>query len=244
MKRSASTLVTAATEEYPGIESYGISVTTLEEVFLRVAGCDFDEPGCVAQEKTFPAPGASQADEYCVPKKFPCAKLSRRFYGFVMIMCRTVRRSCELFFAAVCCFINFISMRCCCTSVLSRSDFWQHSKALLKKRARSARRDQKTIVFQLVIPAVFLLFGLLLLKLKPHPDQQAVMFTTSNFNPLLYGGGGAPIPFDLSYSISKKVCRGVFISDFHIIYWFIWLVWENWRSLKCMHSCFTSSTSL
>lgn len=216
MKRSASTLVTAATE-YPGIESYGISVTTLEEVFLRVAGCDFDEPGCVEQEKTFPAPGASQADEYCVHKKFPCAKLSRSFYGFVMIMCRTVRRSCELFFAAVCCFINFISMRCCCASVLSRSDFWQHSKALLKKRARSARRDQKTIVFQLVIPAVFLLFGLLLLKLKPHPDQQAVMFTASNFNPLLYGGGGAPIPFDLSYSISKKIASyidGGWIQEF------------------------------
>jgi len=205
LKRSASNSVTAATDEYPGIESYGISVTTLEEVFLRVAGCDFDETGCEELEKTFPASGVSQADEYCVPKKFPCAKLSRSFNNFVVIMCLTVGRSCELFFAAICCFINFISMRCCCTSVLSRSDFWQHSKALLQKRARCARRDQKTIVFQLVIPAVFLLFGLLLLKLKPHPDQKAVMFTTSNFNPLLYGGGGAPIPFDLHYSISKEV---------------------------------------
>ena len=29
-----------------GIESYGISVTTLEEEFLRVAGCDYDEDEC------------------------------------------------------------------------------------------------------------------------------------------------------------------------------------------------------
>ncbi|RVW16546.1 ABC transporter A family member 1 [Vitis vinifera] len=121
-----------------GIESYGISVTTLEEVFLRVAGCDFDETECSKQEKLHVLP-----DSVC------CS----------------------------CCFI-------------SKSIFWEHSKALLIKRAIIARRDRKTIVFQLLIPAVFLLFGLLLLKLKPHPDQQSVTFTTSHFNPLLRGGGG------------------------------------------------------
>ena len=31
-------------------------------------------------------------------------------------------------------------------------------------------------------------------------------FTTLNFNPLLRGGGGgAPLPFDLSYTISEEV---------------------------------------
>jgi ATP-binding cassette subfamily A (ABC1) protein 3 len=71
----------------------------------------------------------------------------------------------------------------------------------------SARRDRKTIVFQLLIPAVFLLFGLLFLKLKPHPDQRSLTFTTSKFNPLLRGGGGGgPIPFDMSWPIAKEVC--------------------------------------
>ena len=35
-----------------GVESYGISVTTLEEVFLRVAGGDFDEADCFKENNS------------------------------------------------------------------------------------------------------------------------------------------------------------------------------------------------
>ncbi|CAA0837437.1 ABC transporter A family member 1 [Striga hermonthica] len=46
--------------------------------------------------------------------------------------------------------------------------------------------------------------------IKPHPDQESVTFTTSHFNPLLTGGGGGgPIPFDLSLPIAKEVSEHV-----------------------------------
>lgn len=190
-----------------GIESYGISVTTLEEVFLRVAGCDFNEAEAI--EKTTlisPDSEVSDASHDYAPKNFLKNKLCGS-YKFIGVIVTIMGRACGLFFATVMSFLNFLSMQCCCSCFLVRSTFWEHSRALFIKRAISARRDRKTIVFQLLIPAVFLLFGLLLLKLKPHPDQQSLTLTTSYFNPLLGGGGGGgPIPYDLSWQISNKVC--------------------------------------
>lgn len=192
-----------------GIESYGISVTTLEEVFLRVAGCDFDEPEHFSQKKSPPLSDSSisQACHTSPPKK---SSKNGDSMKLIRVISTIVGRACSLTFSLFLSFINFISKQCCCCCVTGSSIFWEHSKALLIKRAISARRDRKTVVFQLVIPAIFLLFGLLLLKLKPHPDQQSVTFTTSNFNPLLGGGGGGgPIPFDLSQAISKEVAKYV-----------------------------------
>lgn len=186
-----------------GIESYGISVTTLEEVFLRVAGCEFNEAESVEEKTTFVSPDSEVSD---TPKNFIRNKL-RGNYKVVGVIVTIMKRACGLFFASVMGFLSFISMQCCCSCFLVRSTFWEHSRALFIKRAISARRDRKTIVFQLLIPAVFLLFGLLLLELKPHPDQQSVTLTTSHFNPLLSGGGGGgPIPYDLSWPISNEVC--------------------------------------
>ncbi|XP_074276823.1 ABC transporter A family member 1 isoform X2 [Silene latifolia] len=210
MKKSASCSDAGVYEnECAGIESFGISVTTLEEVFLRVAGSELDETEGVEQKTTVIGSVISQPSEYHVPKKCTFAKFCGSLKEFIMFLCLIVARTCGVFFASIFCLINSLNMRFCCASVITNSDFWQHSKALLKKRAISARRDQKTIVFQLVIPAVFLLFGLLFLKLKPHPDQQSITFTTSNFNPLLQGGGGAPIPFDLSFPISKVIASHI-----------------------------------
>ncbi|XP_057535190.1 ABC transporter A family member 1 isoform X2 [Amaranthus tricolor] len=210
MKRSTLDSAASASEhECVGIESYGISVTTLEEVFLRVAGSDLDELESAKDETICHDSVVTQASEYHPSKKNSFAKLCGSYKDFIMVMCVIVGRTVKVFFAAVWWFINFLYMQFCCTSILSRSDFWQHSKALLKKRAISARRDQKTIVFQILIPAVFLLFGLLFLELKPHPDQKSITFTTSYFNPLLGGGGGAPLPFDLSYPISKDIASQI-----------------------------------
>lgn len=191
-----------------GIESYGISVTTLEEVFLKVAGCDFDEAECLEERREIVLPdyAVSQTCDDYAPKERFYSRICGNYMkgvGFIFILSH---RACSLFVAAILSFIRFLSMHCCCSCMLTRSTFWKHSKALLVKRALSARRDRKTIVFQLLIPALFLFFGLLFLKLKPHPDQQSVTLTTSHFNPLLSGGGGGgPIPFDLSWPISQKV---------------------------------------
>lgn len=191
-----------------GIESCGISVTTLEEVFLRVAGSDFDEAECIDQSKKFVLPNSVDSQACChrSSEKILQSKLFGNFKNVMGIILSIAGRACSLFFGTVFSFINFLSMLCCSCCLISRSTFWEHSKALLLKRAISARRDRKTFVFQILIPSIFLLFGLLLLKLKPHPDQQSVTFSTSHFNPLLSGGGGGgPIPFDLSWPISKEV---------------------------------------
>ncbi|KAI3472205.1 hypothetical protein Pfo_029693 [Paulownia fortunei] len=182
-----------------GIQSYGISVTTLEEVFLRVAGGDFDETECLVDERPLITPNSD------VNQPSQNNASGRIFHSkSVKIILNS------LFLETTLQVIKFLSMQCCCSSILSRSTFWKHSKALLIKRAVSARRDRKTIVFQLVIPAIFLFLGLLMIKLKPHPDQQSVTFTTSHFNPLLTGGGGGgPIPFDLSLLIAKEVSEHV-----------------------------------
>lgn len=194
--------------DFLGIESYGISVTTLEEVFLRVAGGDFDETECPVNEKPLDTPNthAEQPNQNNDSERMSCSKVSKNYVEIIGYMFSAMGKACSLFLETTLNVIKFLSMQCCCFGILSRSTFWKHSKALLIKRAVSARRDQKTIVFQLIIPAIFLLLGLLMIKLKPHPDQQSVTFTTSHFNPLLTGGGGGgPIPFDLSLHIAKEV---------------------------------------
>ncbi|XWS56284.1 hypothetical protein CRYUN_Cryun09bG0072800 [Craigia yunnanensis] len=211
--RSVSNSKTSVSEDknYFGIESYGISVTTLEEVFLRVAGCSFDEAESVKQGNNFVSPDSVPSQEH-LPKRISYTKLLGSYKRIIEVISSMVTRICGLFVAIFLSFIRFLSMQCCSCCMISRSMFWQHSRALLIKRAVSARRDRKTIVFQLLIPVIFLLFGLLFLKLKPHPDQQSVTFTTSNFNPLLSGsGGGGPIPFDLSWPIAKEVTK--FVED-------------------------------
>lgn len=211
MRRSNTGFETTDCEEVGnlGIESYGISVTTLEEVFLRVAGGDFDQAELL-EEKADPNLCDSidlKVRQTNAPKTFFPSKLCGNYFGVIWFMVTLIFSACNLIWTAVSSVIRLVTMQCCCCCILSRSTFWKHSKALLIKRAKSAQRDQKTIVFQLLIPAFFLFLGLLFLKLKPHPDQQPVFFTTSYFNPLLSGGGGGgPIPFDLTSPIAKEVC--------------------------------------
>lgn len=191
-----------------GIESYGISVTTLEEVFLRVAGGDFDETECLVDEKPLITPNSdvNQPSQNNASERIFHSKACKNYAEVIGFVFSIMAKASSLFLATTLHVIKFFSMQCCCFGILSRTTFWKHSKALLIKRAVSARRDQKTIVFQLLIPAIFLLLGLLMINLKPHPDQQSVTFTTSDFNPLLTGGGGGgPIPFDLSLRIAKEV---------------------------------------
>lgn len=210
MKRSMSSSRKSGVNENLGIESYGISVTTLEEVFLRVAGCDYDEAETATEQNISVSTdhNLSQASRGSTMKMTLHNKVCGNYKKAMWILPALIGKACSVFITGIFRVLNFLSMQCCCCSIISRSIFWQHCKALFIKRAISARRDRKTIVFQLLIPVVFLFLGLLLLKLKPHPDQMSVTFTTSHFNPLLRGGGGGgPIPFDLSWPIANEVCK-------------------------------------
>lgn len=165
------------------IESYGISVTTLEEVFLRVS-----------HETTL-----EDDQSELVPHSQTHTKSLRQ-----------IRTACAntfcFIFGAVIGFVSSLMAKFWCCDILMRSTFWQHSRALFIKRVVSTRRDRRTVMFQLIIPAAFLLFGLTFLRLKPHPDQSSIKLTTDYFNPLLGGGGGGgPIPFNLSLPIARQV---------------------------------------
>ncbi|XP_027188413.1 ABC transporter A family member 1 isoform X3 [Cicer arietinum] len=195
-----------------GIESYGISVTTLEEVFLRVAGCDYDEVECFEENNNSLISDyvVSLPSNDCPSTKTCCLNVFGNYKNILGFMSTMVGRACDLILATVISFVNFVGMQCCSCCLITRSTFWQHSKALVIKRAISARRDHKTIIFQLMIPALFLFIGLLFLELKPHPDQISLTLSTSYFNPLLSGGGGGgPIPFNLSFPIAEKVVQNV-----------------------------------
>ncbi|KAJ8755578.1 hypothetical protein K2173_022157 [Erythroxylum novogranatense] len=197
-------------ESYHGIESYGISVTTLEEVFLKVAGSDHaGTDGCSQRNGTLSSDFVpSTASKNHGLTRICDSKAPENDRKVVQVICATVRETWGLMLTAFLSFFNFMGMHCCSCCVISRSTFWQHTKALFIKRAISARRDRRTIVFQLLIPAVFLFVGLLFLKLKPHPDQQSITLTTSYFNPLLTGGGGGgPIPFNLSKPIAEEIAE-------------------------------------
>lgn len=193
-----------------GIESYGISVTTLEEVFLRVARCDTEEIESIEANKTLVMPTSHLPDiEHCPLVKASFTKILCEYYKKVLgILYTILRTSFSLIFTMIFSFLSFLRGQCC--NCVSSSAAWAHFKALVIKRAISARRDRRTVAFQLLIPAIFLLFGLLLLKLKPHPEQPSVTLRTSEFNPLLQGGGGGgPIPFNLSWPVAEVVSRFV-----------------------------------
>ncbi|XP_020526672.1 ABC transporter A family member 1 isoform X2 [Amborella trichopoda] len=200
---------TSEGEHSVGIESFGISVTTLEEVFLRVTGCDFDGFGLVE-------PNPNQYGENIVATEgIPWSTMSEGPNSEDCIgtcgndhlkTCFSINRACGLILSTFISVLMLLKHHCCCSWSVINPIFKEHFKALLVKRSICARRDKKTVCFQLLIPALFLFFGLLFLKLKPHPDQQSVTLTTSYFNPLLTGGGGGgPIPFNLTHAISRKV---------------------------------------
>ncbi|KAL5708093.1 Phospholipid-transporting ATPase abca1 [Ranunculus cassubicifolius] len=209
--RRRPTLETTDNEYSLGIESYGISVTTLEEVFLRVARCDLEEIENMEPNKALVSLDSHHYEvQHFSPVK---ASYTKILYGYFKKVLGTIftlfRTSITLIFTAIFSFLSLLRGQCC-NCIIPRSTALEHFKALIIKRAITARRDRRTVAFQLLIPAIFLLFGLLFLKLKPHPDQTSVTFTTSEFNPLLQGGGGGgPIPFNLSWPVAKAVANYV-----------------------------------
>ncbi|XP_020114345.1 ABC transporter A family member 1 isoform X2 [Ananas comosus] len=200
-------------DNFFGVQSYGISVTTLEEVFMKVSGQSIDDDDTAEYHISHNTPD-SLVSEASNPALLKPSNTKPLCFELHLKLCRSlcfaVGKGCSLIFAAVCSFIGFFTAKFCGCGMLTQSTLWKHSKALISKRAISARRDRRTIVFQLFIPAVFLLFGLLFLRLKPHPDQDSVTLTTSYFNPLLSGGGGGgPIPFNLTLPIAKQVAANI-----------------------------------
>ncbi|CAK4658199.1 unnamed protein product [Aphanomyces euteiches] len=60
--------------------------------------------------------------------------------------------------------------------------FFIHFWALFKKRARTARRDKRVVIFGTILPVLFLVLGIALLKLSSlNRNDSAIALTTSDY---------------------------------------------------------------
>ena len=103
-----------------GLESYSISATTLEEVFLKIARGEESSVAIGNTERNI------EDNEFFLKRSFTLAR--ERLQG---------------------------------------SLFFSHFLALLIKRVRSARRDVRLLVFEIVIPILLVIIGLVLMLLPP-----------------------------------------------------------------------------
>jgi len=193
-----------------GVRSFGVSVTTLEEVFMKVADGDVDavsvkssslktatppgSPSLLAKIKTLKK--AQSLDELDkknlseVPKMIlpfslnsdtSSAKVS---YDPKVFSQDSSRRNSDTDFRTV--------------SSTEREDsidgrgsmnrnphctFAVHFKALILKRYRCAKRDKKNVCFQLVIPTLLVLLGLSLSKITNNFSQPELILSPGMFNP-------------------------------------------------------------
>ncbi|CAM9216529.1 unnamed protein product, partial [Ectocarpus fasciculatus] len=142
-----------------GVNSYGLSVTTLEEVFLRVANGTAD----VASRKEMAGIALKRQSSHSSTMKAETAKIGGNV-GSGKGEGSGVDRSKPL--------------------------FGRHMMALLKKRLLTFKRDKKMWAFVVLMPAFFVLVGMLLLKTAGTYNEPAVLLTPADYN-----SGTAPFPY-------------------------------------------------
>eukprot|EP00599_Poterioochromonas_sp_BG-1_P016760 CAMPEP_0173165656 /NCGR_PEP_ID=MMETSP1105-20130129/21518_1 /TAXON_ID=2985 /ORGANISM="Ochromonas sp., Strain BG-1" /LENGTH=1579 /DNA_ID=CAMNT_0014086689 /DNA_START=11 /DNA_END=4746 /DNA_ORIENTATION=+ len=153
-----------------GISEYGISVTTLEEVFLRVADLEAEEAHALLASN----PPANEAPNLTMePSKGKFEPLNiegeanensdrttdGKYIAPADDPVRTDYADFEL-----------------------KNPFLQHFKALFIKRAIYAKRDTRMICCQLVLPVIIVIVGLSLLLLQPNYNQPDLVLNPSKFN--------------------------------------------------------------
>lgn len=103
------------------------------------------------------------------------------------------------------------------------SAFYHHFRALLIKRAIIGKRDQRMVLCQLVLPVVLVVLGLGLLMIRPSLDQPDYILSSQQFNPDLNSGyrnyvpilvannnaGVNPIPDEIVEKFSGSTNGGV-----------------------------------
>ncbi|XP_077982530.1 phospholipid-transporting ATPase ABCA3-like [Glandiceps talaboti] len=176
-----------------GIESFGISVTTLEDVFVQVDNLAAKEEKCLTNEAC-----TSKVEEYRIAADITM-ELSPDLLKEVTLNDRVIIDSAALPFQDMnsTCTNSFQDtawvgkytstenmfrrsdskddMADICTYKVERQDNhgglelkWQQFRAIFIKRLLHSKRDRKAIITQLILPLVFVLFGLLLNVLSPR----------------------------------------------------------------------------
>ncbi|GMI20925.1 hypothetical protein TeGR_g12 [Tetraparma gracilis] len=181
------------------VSSYGISVTTLEEVFIRVGKGTEDEEdrqhlSTIRQSSAAAAPpnlaGADSAAGRIGDKgknKNKEEASEKRQVSFadddgtagLLMDNEDVGQA-------------FLSSS---GRVSEKRVFLTHTRALLKKRLIYGMRDKKSFCFQLVIPTILVLLGMILLTVRSNADQPSIVLAdaAAQFNPKMSEGLRNPV---------------------------------------------------
>jgi ATP-binding cassette subfamily A (ABC1) protein 3 len=161
-----------------GITAYGISVTTLEEVFMRV------ERGTADLQDQDQLDSLKQSTrELGQSQGAAAAELGNG--GAEEARAARASRAEEWGEARV---------------------LLQHTSALLRKRVAYAKRDRRALLCQLVIPGIAVLLGLSLLQVSPIFKPVALGLSDETFNPGLAAGLRNLVP--ANFSSAQEVAGG------------------------------------
>ncbi len=134
------------------LATYGISVTTLEEVFLKVA---FDDHESFSHDQR-----VSYGEE--VNEGQEANGDYNQLSGDPEEQCKEIEASQRV-------------------TISERAKFWIQFRALFKKRLQYARRDRKSLCCNTLVPILLLVLGLTLLKAFPAKDAPALELTIGQF---------------------------------------------------------------
>ena len=194
-----------------GIRSYGISATTLEEVFIRVAAGVAKENKSASQKINGDAVGTVENSkeeshhENAVATKADAA---------VVLGVDGIDKEEQAQGASVS--PKFLSVEKYGEDE-SVTLFFTHVYALIEKRYYYFRKDSKSWVFQFLVPVIFVLIGMIVMKYTPIlTEQPSIKVTTSMFNddissnilPYPYTANDTICPFDSDCSIEALSIDG------------------------------------
>jgi ATP-binding cassette subfamily A (ABC1) protein 1 len=160
-----------------GLSSYGISVTSIEDVFLKIAEAQAIETAAAASHSLSAAYHASQGLLGGEPVKIEMPPVVRSFSASKGAggVHPTAPASDEP--------ASLESLRSLARVELSPlRAFFTHTYALLKKRSQYAYRDRRSQCYQILLPALLILLGLSLIQLGTSSTFIDFVFGLSDFN--------------------------------------------------------------
>ena len=156
----------------PLIQEYGIAVTTLEEVFLRVGKEESD--------------ALATNESACVKPKISLPKSSQDQNPTMNILLESSLEATGNAVEVIGMDTSF-SEKTRNKNDYSETKFAKHFYALLMKRVIYGRRDKRMFVCQLVLPVLLVILGVALLQVLPSLDQPDLILSPSanQYNPTL-----------------------------------------------------------
>lgn len=179
------------------IAEYGISVTTLEEVFIRV-GHDSGSDGLVEEEEHELDDPIQASANGCSTPLAGHNVAANELSGSGVSM-DNLRGSAKLAMEDELHQknLNAATAAPAVAHENPQSLFFTHFTALLAKRAIYAKRDRRMLFCQLVLPVVLVIVGLAILLIRPDLNQPDYILSGNDFNPKLSSSSRNFVPINL-----------------------------------------------